>query len=193
MATSGRSAGTATSCSPVNGQVIGATVRVRHQVGADVAAHHRARQIRGAGRVPVGHPGVAVLLDLDRPWPVVLDRVAEAMQRADAGVAAVGEHQPARRAHPDHLVVEEVRRHPDQLELAPALAQISCPAANGIRCVNPSSATESPSLTRDSTASLNDINSATTEPFRPAGLDAARGRPGSACGRTHVAPTARHD
>ena len=53
----------------------------------------------------------------------MLDRVAEAVQRSDAGVAAVGEHELAGRAHPDHLVVEQVRRHPDQLELASALAQ----------------------------------------------------------------------
>ena len=66
---------------------------------------------------------MAVLLDLDRMRPVVLDRVAEAVQRADPGVAAVGEHEPARGAHPDQLVVEQVRRHSDQLELAASLAQ----------------------------------------------------------------------
>src|SRR4029077_4409043 len=38
----------------------------------------------------------------------------------------------------------------------------SCPAANGIRCVNPSSATASPSRTRPATASRNDENSAKT-------------------------------
>ena len=123
IATSGVSAGTAASCSPVNGQMIGAHVRPACQVGAGVAAHHRERESRGAGRVPVRHPRVAVLVELDRSGPAVLDRVAEAVQRADARVAAVGEHELAGGAHPDHLVVEDVRRHPDQLELAPALAQ----------------------------------------------------------------------
>src|SRR5262249_32079765 len=36
----------------------------------------------------------------------------------------------------------------------------SCPAANGIRCVNPSSATESPSLTTAATPSRSDSSSA---------------------------------
>ena len=53
----------------------------------------------------------------------MLDRVTEAMQRPDARIAAVGEHQPARRAHTDHLVIQDVRRHPDQLELPAALTQ----------------------------------------------------------------------
>ena len=55
--------------------------------------------------------------------PAVLDRVAEAVQRPDAGVAAVGEDELARGAHADHLVIEDVRRHPDQLEVAAPLAQ----------------------------------------------------------------------
>ena len=63
--TSGLSAGTAVSTSPVNGQVIGAIVAVcRGQVGADVAAQHGERQPGRAGGVPVGHAGVAVLLQL---------------------------------------------------------------------------------------------------------------------------------
>ncbi len=95
----GRSAGTAASCSPVNGHVDRPRPAVcADQVGADVAAHDRERQPRGAGRVAVGHPGVRVLLDLQRPRPAVLDRVAEAVQRADARVAAVGEDELARRS-----------------------------------------------------------------------------------------------
>jgi hypothetical protein len=68
------------------------------------------------------HGMSAVLLDLDRPRPSVLDRVAKAMKATDAGVPAVGEHQPARDAHADHLVIHKIGRHPDQLELTPALA-----------------------------------------------------------------------
>ena len=107
----------------MNGHAIGSHARAREEIGARVAAHQRARHPRCAGHVAVRHPGVAVLLELDRPRPAVLDRVAEAMQRAHARVAAVGEHQLARRADPEHLVVEQVRRHPDQLQLAPPLAQ----------------------------------------------------------------------
>ena len=40
--------------------------------------------------------------------------VAEAVQRAHAGVAAVGEDQLARAAGADHLVVDQIRRHPAQ-------------------------------------------------------------------------------
>ena len=92
------------------------------EVGAGVAAQHRERQARGAGHVAVGHAGVAVLLELQRRRPAVLDRVAQPVQRADAGVAAPGEHQPAGAAHPDQLVVDDVRRHPHQRQVAAPLA-----------------------------------------------------------------------
>lgn len=52
----------------------------------------------------------------------MLDRVAEAVQRSDPGVAAPGEHQLARASHADHLVVDEVGSHPDQGEVAAPLA-----------------------------------------------------------------------
>jgi len=89
----------------------------------EVDVHHRERQVGRARRVTVGHPGVTVFLDLDRPRPAVLDRVAEAVQRPDPRVAAIGEHQPPRHAHPDELVKQQIRRHPDQLELGAPLAQ----------------------------------------------------------------------
>ena len=127
--------------------------------GAEVAAHHRERQAGGAGDVAVGHPGVAVLLDLELR-PAVLDRVAEAVQRADAGVAALGEDQLARAAGADHLVVDHVRGHPDQLRSRRPWRMISCPAATGIRWVKPSSATVSPSWTSSATASAREVISA---------------------------------
>ena len=73
---------------------------------------------------PAGHAGgcVAVLLELDRVRPAVFDGVAEAVQRADAWVAPVGEDELARRSDADQLVVEDVRGHPDQLEIPTALA-----------------------------------------------------------------------
>ena len=87
IVTSGASAGTAVSTSPVNGHVIGADrVRVRRQIGADVAAQDRERESARAGRVAVGHAGVAVLLELERQRPGVLDRVAEAMQPPTPGL-----------------------------------------------------------------------------------------------------------
>jgi hypothetical protein len=65
---------------------------------------------------------VAVLVDLEGVRPAVLDGVAEPVQRADARVAAPAEHQPAGHAHADHLLVDQVRGHPDQREVAALLA-----------------------------------------------------------------------
>ena len=105
----------------MNGQVIGATRVCAAQVGAEVPAQNAERQVRGAGRVGGGHAGVRVLLDLERRRPAVLDRVAQPVQRADARVAAPREDELARAAHPDQLVVDHVRRHPDERQVAPAL------------------------------------------------------------------------
>ena len=103
------------------GDVPDARILLR-KIGADVAAEHPERQARGARAVGNRHGGVAVLVDLERARPVVLDRVAQAMQRADTGIAAPGESQLARAAGPDQLVVDEVRRHAHEVQVAPALA-----------------------------------------------------------------------
>jgi hypothetical protein len=52
----------------------------------------------------------------------VLDGVAEAVEGADVRVAAPGEDELASAAHTYHLVVDEVRRHPDQGQVPPPLA-----------------------------------------------------------------------
>ena len=91
------------------------------QIGADVAAEHGAGQSGGARGVGVGHRGVAVLLDLERMRPAALDGVAEARQRAHAGVAAPREDQLPGAAGADQLVVEQVRRHADEREVADPL------------------------------------------------------------------------
>jgi hypothetical protein len=96
---------------------------VLRKVGAAVAAHDREGQPGRRGDVAVGEAGVAVLLDLQRLGPRVLDRVAEAVQRAHAGVAAPGEDELARAARPDQLVVDDVGRHPDERQPAAALAR----------------------------------------------------------------------
>ena len=97
--------------------------RVGDEISATVAAHDGKGQPCGAGRVAVGHAGVAVLLDLQWCGPPMFDSVAEAVQRADPGITPVGEHKLARSAHPDHLVIEHVGGHADELELAPSLTQ----------------------------------------------------------------------
>ena len=63
-----------------------------------------------------------MLLDRERLRPAVLDRVAQPVQRADAGIAAPGEHQLVGAAHADQLVVDQVRRHADQRQVLAALA-----------------------------------------------------------------------
>src|SRR3954451_16570498 len=50
------------------------------------------------------------------------------MQRANPGVAAVREDELRRAADTHHLVVQDVRRHPDQLEILPALADHLVPS-----------------------------------------------------------------
>jgi hypothetical protein len=53
---------------------------------------------------------------------VIVDGVPKAMEGADAGIAPPGEDELIRAAHPYHLVVDEVRRHPDQGQVPPPLA-----------------------------------------------------------------------
>ena len=79
------------------------------QVDALVAAEDGEGQVGRAGLVGVRHRGVGMLLERQRLRPAVLDRVAQPVERADAGIAAPGEDQLVRRAHADQLVVDEVR------------------------------------------------------------------------------------
>ena len=121
-ATSGLSALTAASRSPVKGHAIDPDrVGLGDEVAARVAAKHGEGQPRRARGVPIRHPRVAVLLELERRGPAALDRVAEAVEAADARVAAPGEDEAAGAAHADHLVVDHVGRHPHEREIAPPL------------------------------------------------------------------------
>src|SRR5712691_11185589 len=92
------------------------------KVDAEIAAEDREREPGRAGLVGVDHGGVGMFLDRERMRPAVLDRVAEAVQRAHPRVAAPGKHQLLRTAHADELVIEEVRRHADEREALAALA-----------------------------------------------------------------------
>ena len=105
------------------GAIYEADVRIHGwQIGAQVAAEEGAGHARRAGRVGVRHSGVAVLFDFERVRPIVLDRIPQAVQWADAGISAPGEHQLARASAADHLVVEQVRGHADQGQIAALLA-----------------------------------------------------------------------
>ena len=63
-----------------------------------------------------------MLFQFELVRPAVLDRVAQAMQRADARIAAPGKNQLVDAAHADELVVDQVRRHADQRQTLAALA-----------------------------------------------------------------------
>ena len=92
------------------------------EIRSHVSPEERRRHVRRSGGIGVGHRRMAVLFELDRPRPAALDGIAQAVERPDAGVAAPREDQALRQAAPDHLVVEQVGRHPDERELADALA-----------------------------------------------------------------------
>ena len=64
---------------------------------------------------------MAVFLDLERNGPAALNHVPEPVQRSDSRVPGPGEDQLAGAARPDQLVVDDVRRHPDQREVLAAL------------------------------------------------------------------------
>ena len=106
----------------MNGDVDQRDGRPLGEVAPRVAAQDAERQVRRARRVGRRHSRVRVLLELERRRPAVLDRVAEAVERADAGVAAPREDELARAAHADQLVVDDVGRHPDERQVAPTLA-----------------------------------------------------------------------
>ena len=69
-----------------------------------------------------------------------------------------------RHAHADHLVIDQVRRHADQRQVATSLADRFVRRRVGIRCVKPSKATLSPSRTFASTAAARSRNSAIAGP-----------------------------
>jgi hypothetical protein len=50
------------------------------------------------------------------------ERVTNPMERTDAGVATPRKDEPPRHAAADHLIVEDVGRHPDELEVRAPLA-----------------------------------------------------------------------
>jgi hypothetical protein len=65
--------------------------------------------------------GVAIFLERERTRPAAFDRVAETMQRTDAGIAAPREDQTRRASCADQLIADQVGRHSYQREVAPAL------------------------------------------------------------------------
>jgi len=62
-----------------------------------------------------------MFLDRQRARPLVLDRVAQTMQRADARIAAPREDQLRHAARANHLVVDDVRRQAHHGQVAAPL------------------------------------------------------------------------
>ena len=91
------------------------------QVRPDVTAHHREGQSGSSRLVSRGHIRVAMLFNRKRRRPSILDGVAKTVQRADSGIPSPGKNQPRSAPGADHLVVNHVRRHPYERELASAL------------------------------------------------------------------------
>ena len=65
---------------------------------------------------------MGVLFDLKRPRDPLFNGAAQAMQRANARVAQITEHQCACYARRNHLVIDHVRRHANQRQIAASLA-----------------------------------------------------------------------
>src|SRR5579862_4271084 len=84
--------------------------------------HESTSHAARAGLVGEGELRVRVLGERERLWPAVLHRIAQAMERADAGIAAPGEGEPRSAAHADQLIVDEIGRHADQMQIPPTLA-----------------------------------------------------------------------
>src|SRR5437667_5730978 len=85
-----------------------------------------------------------MFVDPQWSWPVILDRVAQPVQRTDTGIATPGKSQCARTTSANQLIVDKVWRHPDQMEIVFFWRKIPLPAANGIRWGEPSSANALP-------------------------------------------------
>ncbi len=91
------------------------------QIDAHIPPQDRAGEPGGAGSVGIGHGRVAVLFQLQRLRPALLDSVSQSMERAHSGIASPGKDQLAGTAHTDELVVNQVGSHTYQRQVAPAL------------------------------------------------------------------------
>ena len=92
------------------------------QVGLEVGAQREEGQVHGARRVAPDHAEVAVLLHLEWGGIVVLDPPTDGVQATDARIAEPAEDELAGHAGADHLVVDDVRRHARQRQVALPLA-----------------------------------------------------------------------
>src|SRR5215510_1957077 len=62
-----------------------------------------------------------VLFDLERARPVVLLGIPELMKQTEPWIAGPRKDELLGATHTDHLVVDDIRAHPDQGEIPPLL------------------------------------------------------------------------
>ena len=96
-------------------------VHTRH-IRACVAPQRKERQPRCPGGVPAHHSVMGIFFEVERSGDALLYGAAYTMQRPHAWIAQVAKHQLTRRARCYHLIVNQIGRHADKGEVAPALA-----------------------------------------------------------------------
>jgi len=102
--------------------VFPATSALRHrEVGLEVGAEGHEGELRRPGRVAGDHPEVAVLLQLEAGFRALGD-ATDGIEAAHARVAEPAEDQLPGHSRRHHLVVNDIRRHPGEDQVAPALA-----------------------------------------------------------------------
>src|SRR6266700_427925 len=91
-------------------------------VRAKVASQREEREASCSGNVAPYHAIMGVFFKFKWSGNVFFDGTTKAMQWANAGVAQVAEHHLPRYACRHHLIVDQVRRHPNQRQVAAVLA-----------------------------------------------------------------------
>jgi hypothetical protein len=92
------------------------------KVRTGVGSQHRKWQIGCARNIGVRKIAVAVLLNFQRRGPIVLDSIAQAVQRADAWISSPGKNEFASATSSDHLIVNDVGGHTHQGQILSLLA-----------------------------------------------------------------------
>ena len=124
MVTSGLMAGMADKVAPVKGTLNGFDRRARHatQIRIDILAHQPERQAARPRLIGHRHLSVRVLDVSQRRRPRGRDRIPKPVQRPNTGITRPGERHPTRAPHADHMVIDQIRGHADEMQIAPALA-----------------------------------------------------------------------
>src|SRR2546421_11926598 len=91
-------------------------------VRAKVASQREEREASCSGNVAPYHAIMGVFFKFKGSGNAFFDGTTKAMQWANAGDAQVAEHHLPRYACRHHLIIDQVRRHPNQRQVAAVLA-----------------------------------------------------------------------